>query len=131
LSQTLGVEVFKRRWEVRGSFSRKLQKNSISDLEQVIQDANYFTNFHVNKLSRDVKVCGIAITLFLTGVNILCHFKRNTISRISRQDCFFFIFRTMAPALSIFIQHGYALMVHRYNRILANKRKQLLLNYFD
>jgi hypothetical protein len=106
LSRCLCVKTFKKYYYIRGSFNehRKLNKNSINDLETVISDANLFTSEHYRQIIQ-------LLFIFVPLVIIYFIFLDNSKT-----------YESVLCIIGIFIPQGYALMVHEYNRILARHR---------
>ena len=100
-AECFGVKIFKKYWVVRGSYwNRKhIDKNQRPDLETIINEANEFTKTHVEQW------IGILILIFiLTAVDLTRYWE----------------YAKLAFAMSLY--HGYAFMVHHYNRLLAQER---------
>lgn len=115
LSEALGVKLFKKNWNIKGSFlNKKLNKNSIDDLHKVIDDANGFTEYRLQRifslgsLAIEASICLSSYIFYKLGMKKL--------SLIS-----FFLLN--AEVIGI---NSYSLMVHRYNRIKAKKRIEIL-----
>lgn len=101
IAQLLGVRLFKKYWPYNGSFwnYQHINPNNKYDLESVIRNAWEYTRGHVQLLFTELLIVGISA---FSGYMTL-------------QQC-----RGFLPIALIF--HGYALMVHHYNRILAGRR---------
>lgn len=101
LCHLLGVKYFKKYWVVQGSFWNKthLDKNSVIDLEEVINDSWNYSKHHI----------GI---LFL---ELLTYFVGSFSGLVTMQQ-----FKGYIP-IGILL-HVYPLLVHHYNRILAAAR---------
>ena len=110
LSEFLGVKSFKKNWKVKGSFlHRKLNKNSKEDLNNVIDDANEFTEQHQKKYI----ITFIPLQIVSFGLYYLC--KKCKEPELGVLIGLFLNFEAIGIT-------SYALMVHKYNRILARRR---------
>lgn len=101
------VTYFKRYWPVRGSYwnTRHLNKKSVDQLKQVVNEANEFTRQHVQQTMLLIIVYGV---IALTAPSMPQY----------QHACF----------LVYFITNGYAFAVHHYNRILAQRSIQNILS---
>jgi len=100
-AKCLGVDIFKRYWTVGGSAwnSKRINKNSIKDLEGVISDSYDYTRQHIRTFTISV---GVSIPfLFMEYQN-----KNLTLGVIG----------------SLIFIELYSFMVHLYNRLLAWER---------
>jgi hypothetical protein len=113
-SNCLGVKLFKKIWSTKGSFDqKKLNKNSIDDLNNVINDANDFTKIHISGVQNYISV-------FIPMNLGLCFLDKKLCLPIT------------ILTIPLLIHEVYPLIVHEYNRILARRRiKYLMKNNID
>ena len=104
-ARCLGVGYFKKYWTVGGSVwnINHINKNYISDLQSVIDDAHEYTRYHIRPF---------VVTLILSGT-FLCVDFQNKNATLAACGCLLFF-------------ELYAFMVHHYNRILASDRIEYL-----
>lgn len=105
LARLCGATIFKRYWPVDGSIWKNthLNKNNDEELKSLINDSWEYTRTHANS---------IAIETIIMTVSYFSSYMTTT-------QIYGFI-----PIMIII--HGYAVLVHVYNRILA--KEQLLVN---
>ena len=114
IAELCGVNFFKKYWHVKGGFNtKKLDKNNVVDLDFVIRDANMFEGEHKSGLTHELLI-GILPASIVSAVDYI---------KTKRTDMLLF---TSLVSSGIFVYHGYALMVHKYNKIRANARIKYL-----
>lgn len=115
LCELLGVNIFKKYWHVKGFFNKytKLDKNNIFHLNMVIREADDFTNQHKSGLFAEL--FSLYIPTIGYGIYDLLTYKNKHMLLFS-----------LGITSSCLLYHGYAFMVHQYNRIKANARIKFL-----
>lgn len=101
----LGAKIFKRYWPMGGSFWNKKHINPRRryDLESVIDESWDYTQQHARAFVTEAIIMGMA---YFTG---------------------YFPPGQVIGSIPIIVTiHGYAMMIHQYNRILANARLESL-----
>lgn len=101
----LGAKIFKKYWPVGGSYwnENHVSQKSARDMKDIIRDANRYTRVHAN-------IICIEIIVMLVG---------SMSGYMTPQKAFAYV------PISIVI-HGYAFLIHHYNRILAKHKLSLL-----
>lgn len=107
----LGAKQFKKYWPVRGSCWNRIHidKKNIIDLEDVINNANEYSRLHTEQSITTIIIIGLCALFDNTSVKQMAKY---------------------IPIIGIY--HGYAFMIHHYNRIMAKaylkKAKELKTN---
>lgn len=117
ICEMLGIKYLKKYWPVRGSWWNKnrMNKNSISDLDSVIHEANEFTRQHLVQFSA---TNFIFFSTYITGKLFF-----------SESLNFSALYATIIPYN---IYEGMAFCLHHYNRTKAiNQKKYLVENNID
>lgn len=94
----LGARLFKKYWPVKGSYwnKRHTDTKKKNDLQIILDDADSYTQIHANFLMVELIILGLG-----------------SISGFTTTEKFW----EYIPVAIVF--HGYAFMIHHYNRILA------------
>ena len=97
----LGAKLFKKYWVVGGSFwnTHHTNKNSSRSINRIIQDSFEYTKHHLGALFIE------SLVLFMSFFTGYIEYSK--------------IIGYIPIMLMI---HGYPLMIHQYNRILANEQ---------
>lgn len=101
IAKCLGADPFKKYWPHRGSYwnTRHMSKDKVDDLNSVIREANELTRVHVGAMvMENILIFGF----WIFDIHSVKH--------------------TIGLGIILNAVHGYALMIHQYNRILANFR---------
>lgn len=115
ICEFMGVKIFKKYWHIKGRFDNnfKLDKNNKFHLDTVIRDSNNFTNEHKSGYFAEILMFQLPIISY--GLHDKIKNKNNSLLLFG-----------ISVAFCSSLYHGYALMVHKYNRIKANARIQFL-----
>ncbi len=113
--ELLGVKIFKKFCHVKGFFNKniKLDKNSIFHLNMVKREADDFTYQHKSGIFYEL--FSIYVPIVGYGIYDLLTYKNKNM-----------LLYGLGITSSCLIYHGYAFMVHQYNRIKANARIKFL-----
>lgn len=108
VANLLGVRMFKKYWPVEGRIwnDTHIDKNSRDDLDRVIRNSYEYTKYHING----------AITTLVMALPLIA---------LDNWEKSIVMIKFVSGVMLI---HGYAFMVHEYNRILARRALSQLPN---